>query len=57
MNIYSNEPTTKLLTLLIEMVADKQMLLANGFDKIAEQDDFVIANIMSELDSRKLQVA
>ena len=57
MNIYSNEPTTKLLTLLNEMVADKQMLLANGLDKIAEQDDFVIANIMSELDSRNLQVA
>jgi len=57
MKIYSNEPTTKLLTLLNEMVADKQMLLANGLDKIAEQDDFVIANIMSELDSRNLQVA
>ena len=57
MNIYSNEPTTKLLTLLNEMLADKQMLLANGLDKIAKQDDFVIANIMSELDSRNLQVA
>ena len=56
MNIYSNEPTTKLLTLLNEMIADKQMLIANGLYKIAEQDDFVIANIMSELDSRNLEL-
>ena len=57
MNIYSNEPTTKLLILLNEMIADKQMLLANGLNKIAEQDDLVIANILSELDSRNLKAA
>lgn len=54
MNIYRNYPTTKLLIELNEMIADRAMLLANGFDKIAEEDDFVIANIMAELDSRNL---
>jgi len=39
------------------MIADKQMLLANGLNKIAEQDDLVIANILSELDSRNLKAA
>jgi hypothetical protein len=49
---YSNETVEELERILDMMVADKNRLLANGFEGVAAQNEEIISAIVSELRKR-----
>lgn len=54
MNIYKNDSTTQLLSLMRIMSKDKKALLRDGFTEAANQNQQIIDAVIAELKNRKV---